>query len=178
MHFLRAVDGDVRWRMWDYISHMTRRDVPICYLSHMHKAITVQYTVIIVYISACLLLHINKMLSLKIISLKMIIMENAYKYYYFYWQHWKTVNLIFSVDLWYQNCMLNASDVAIFSTTLTPLNVKLGYCLRRISDYGYITAPHLVAFYDTTSGYGGRILGLNPRRPHGGTPLKTYTCGR
>ena len=29
--------------------------------------------------------------------------------------------------------------------------------------------PHLVAFKFTTRwGYGGRILGLNPRRPHGG----------
>ena len=30
------------------------------------------------------------------------------------------------------------------------------------------TPPHLVAFYDTRWGYGGRILDLNPRRPHGG----------
>ena len=37
--------------------------------------------------------------------------------------------------------------------------------LRRISDYGYITAP--LAF-TTRWGYGVRILDLIPRRPHGG----------
>ena len=39
--------------------------------------------------------------------------------------------------------------------------------LRRISDYGYITAP-LKSPFTTRWGYGGRILDLNPRRPHGG----------
>ena len=39
--------------------------------------------------------------------------------------------------------------------------------LSRISDYGYITAP-LKSPFTTRWGYGGRILDLNPRRPHGG----------
>ena len=36
------------------------------------------------------------------------------------------------------------------------------------------TPPQLVAFYDTR-GYGGRILILNPRRPHGGENLRKNT---
>ena len=39
--------------------------------------------------------------------------------------------------------------------------------LRRISDYGYITAP-LYSPFMTRWGYGGRIFDLNPQRPHGG----------
>ena len=49
-------------------------------------------------------------------------------------------------------------------------NTRLGYVivLRRISDYGYITAP-LLSPFTTRWGYGVCILDLNPRRPLGGT---------
>ena len=51
-------------------------------------------------------------------------------------------------------------------------SVRLGkvIVLRRISDYGYITAP-LQSPFTTRCGYGGRILDLNPGVLTGGSQL-------
>ena len=43
----------------------------------------------------------------------------------------------------------------------------LGYCFTPNERLWLYNGAPLVASYDTL-GYGGRILDLNPRRPHGG----------
>ena len=43
---------------------------------------------------------------------------------------------------------------------------RLGYCFTPYQRLWLYNGAPLVAFYDTL-GYGGRIIDLNPRRPHG-----------
>ena len=51
-------------------------------------------------------------------------------------------------------------------------SVRLGYCFTPYQRLWLYNGTPLVAFYDTL-GYGGRILDLNPPRPHGGVGLRS-----